>query len=53
MTDSLDKFKDVDLEKLIWDKLIKDTKEKMDEDMVKILYDNLWDLYDGEESKDT
>ena len=46
MTDSLDKYKDVDLEKLIWDKLVKDAKEKMDEDMVKILYDNLWDLYD-------
>jgi hypothetical protein len=37
---------DVNLQQLIWDGIANECKEKLDRDFEKILYDNLWDLYD-------
>ena len=39
-------YGDVDLQQLIWDGIVNEGKEKLDKDFEKILYDNLWDLYD-------
>jgi hypothetical protein len=39
-------YSDVDLQQLIWDSIVNEGKEKLDKDFEKILYDNLWDLYD-------
>ena len=39
-------YGDVNLEQLIWDSIVNEGKEKLDKDFEKILYDNLWDLYD-------
>jgi hypothetical protein len=39
-------YGDVNLEQLIWDSIVNEGKEKLDRDFEKILYDNLWDLYD-------
>ena len=43
-------YGDVNLEQLIWDSIVNESKElskeKLDKDFEKILYDNLWDLYD-------
>jgi hypothetical protein len=37
---------DVNLQQLIWDGIANECKENLDRDFEKILYDNLWDLYD-------
>jgi hypothetical protein len=39
-------YGDVNLKQLIWDSIVNGGKEKLDKDFEKILYDNLWDLYD-------
>jgi hypothetical protein len=39
-------YGDVNLEQLIWDSIVDEGKEKLDRGFEKILYDNLWDLYD-------
>ena len=44
---------DVNLEQLIKDPINEKIKEKMDEDMKRILYENLYDLYEGEEIDDS
>jgi len=44
-------YGEVVLQQLIWDGIVNEgkekCKEKLDKDFEKILYDNLWDLYDG------